>query len=426
MAVLFLSKAVRDLHWVLASPHLLTHQAGVPCCDDAWCAAIVAESLPWLLGLDADPTPLEDWLCRQRNVRRLGFYYAALLEFWVRHCPARALSTPTRAVLVQQQIHAGLAGEVAGQLKLVFTRRAVSEAAQEEVVHWESHVKFFAWCAPTDEPLFTTRVPDVHGSAHSSVNGAVAPSPCDADEERRVEAGLAQYVGPFLGENLLHRVVELRRKVSISQGPSVQAFVRDHFARASDAATAPHAAPKDDGNTSSSRPTRHGGSDTTARRIVAETVVRGWLFYPLGSDHAVAAREASAHAGVSSHHGRGWWSRSLEAVLAHHPQESLWALPGSGAGVREDATGGVGGKLHWMAPAVAVANANGSGYAIRGIEAIGVADCPLMSADELVEAIDGAQRPESQISLPPSSAPAPSPSSAPSPSPLSALRRSQL
>ena len=42
----FLSKAVRDLHWVLASPHLLTPLAGVPCCDDAWCAQIVAQSLP--------------------------------------------------------------------------------------------------------------------------------------------------------------------------------------------------------------------------------------------------------------------------------------------------------------------------------------------------------------------------------------------
>ena len=86
--VIFYSKAVRDLHWALASPHLLTPAAGVPVASDGWCRQLCQESLSWLRELDAQPGPLEEWLQGQRNVRRLGFYFAALLEFWVRRCPA--------------------------------------------------------------------------------------------------------------------------------------------------------------------------------------------------------------------------------------------------------------------------------------------------------------------------------------------------
>ena len=65
-----------------------TPAAGVPVASDGWCRQLCQESLSWLRELDAQPGPLEEWLQRQRNVRRLGFYFAALLEFWVRRCPA--------------------------------------------------------------------------------------------------------------------------------------------------------------------------------------------------------------------------------------------------------------------------------------------------------------------------------------------------
>ena len=87
---IFVTKVIRDLHWALASPHVLSSSA-CAVVDDQWCAELVAKSLPWLRDLDADPTPVENWLRAQRNVRRLGFYFAALLEFWVRHCPLLAL-----------------------------------------------------------------------------------------------------------------------------------------------------------------------------------------------------------------------------------------------------------------------------------------------------------------------------------------------
>ena len=169
---LFYSKAVRDLAWTFSSPDLLSADAGVPVCSPSWCRRAYERSLPWLLALDADPTPLEDWLQRQHNVRRLGFYHAALLEFWVRFSPAvgsDVCGVGGRTLLRNVQVHAGRDGEVAGQLKMVFARRA--EAGHAEVVHWESHVKYFAFC-PDDEP----------------------------NDDASLEERLAEYVGPFLGK----------------------------------------------------------------------------------------------------------------------------------------------------------------------------------------------------------------------------------
>ena len=103
------------------------------------------------------------------------------------------------------------------------------------------------------------------------------------------------------------------------------------------------------------------------------------LFYPLGgsgfpisavgsgstatagtvtASSFTSAGESTTSAGtaVGLEHARGWWTRSLDELLRVMPPDSLWALPGNGAGVRDDACGALGGKLHWLAPAVAVPN----------------------------------------------------------------------
>ena len=141
-APLFLNKTIRDLHWVMFSPHLLTPHAGVRCLSDAWCLRLCEASLPWLHDLDADPSQLLGFLRAQRNVRRLGFYFAALLEFWIRFCPALAPQEAhkKRTVLTQQQVHAGIGGQCAGQLKLVFERLVDSSSLATQLVHLESHV----------------------------------------------------------------------------------------------------------------------------------------------------------------------------------------------------------------------------------------------------------------------------------------------
>jgi hypothetical protein len=137
------------------------------------------------------------------------------LEYWARFCPL--LRPPAdegaASVLSQQQVHSGLGGAVAGQIKCVFKRRVFAEGAAAgaaagtagtshapllapstagtyegdgtanasgsgrerelvplELVHWESHIKYFAF------------VP----AAEAGGGGGAAPSAvavCGAEEE---------------------------------------------------------------------------------------------------------------------------------------------------------------------------------------------------------------------------------------------------
>lgn len=377
------SKAVRDLRWALSSPHLLS-----PCCaavgalPDEWCRTLVEASYDWLCTLDAEPKPLEDWLLCQPNCRRLGLYYACLLEYWVRFCPALQSA---ETVLTQQQVHAGLAGAVAGQLKLVFHARGA-------IRHWESHVKYFVY------------VPRGDSAPELGAN----PTGIKSD------AGLARFVGPFLGENLLHRVAELRRKLSLSQAPAVRTFLAGRF----------------------------GAAEAEVR---AESAVRGYVFHPLrgrgGFLELRAAEESRAAAGlpdatggarsgaesrraspgiaatragapaegwtgcpaVSSSHARGWWCSSLEELFAESAPDSLFAAPGNGQAPRGALLTGYGyddggGKLHWLAPAAARRGADGR-VRVGGIPRLGVADCVLMSADELRRSVGGDTLPQGSSAI---------------------------
>ena len=96
-------KVVRDLAWALASPGIFrppppgagADDGAVPTLPDAWCRAVAADAGPWLAGLDADPAPLLGFLgARPHGVRAVGFYFAALLEYWLRHCPVRRAAAP--------------------------------------------------------------------------------------------------------------------------------------------------------------------------------------------------------------------------------------------------------------------------------------------------------------------------------------------
>ena len=381
----FHNKTVRDLHWVMLSPHLLTRGADVRCLSDAWCLQLCESSLPWLVALDLDPSHLHSFLRSQRNVRRLGFYFAALLEYWIRHCPSPQLvgDSMARTVLTQQQVHAGIAGQCAGQLKLVFER--IVDGCTE-ILHLESHIKFFAW------------VPA--GNAEAVADAAVSPvAPGDdpAVQGRMDDEGLAAYVGPFLGENLFHRIVEMRRKLSLSEAPAVRTFLAAHFRRHLQAT-----GPTGDATPPSAPAITHD-------KVTSESIVRGYLFYPLSTsvlhcatsdcrgrlygEYSVPLCEA-----VSPRHHRGWWTTTLDAVLACAHPASLWAVPGNGA----DAVGNLGGKLHWLGPAVAVATSETVTLkdqtssppqmpVISGIPSLGVDDCTLLTAVQLREFLEKRQ-----------------------------------
>ena len=396
---------------------------------DDWCQAVHAGARPWLKQLERDPQQLLAWLAAQRNTRRLGFYYAALLEFWVRFCPVLGGTAEGAAVLSQQQVHAGLGGAVAGQLKCVYQRRRDGAVrpfgsstdggdgggsgggggggggADIELVHWESHVKYFVFVPP----------------------GEVAGEPAGGNDGAAAAAdGLARYVGPFLGENMLHRVVELQRKLALSEAPGVQGFLAARFAATEAAvggATTTSATAPDASTTSSAAsplpppPPQSPPPPQPAATICREAVVRGWLFYPLRADgkrgNAAALELPCALATqLNASHQRGWWTRELQQALTLFPR-SLWAVPGSSydavpqpapqwsydAALGATSQGGEGcrakkgraeSKLHWLAPARAVRAASASSsYEIGGEEALGIAPCALHTADELARLLRG-------------------------------------
>lgn len=80
--------AVRDLAWALLSPPLLAQTAWpqrYPLKASSWSQqpGVLAD---WLLSLDADSQPLQQWLS-QSSVRRLGLYYERLWQFALHAAP---------------------------------------------------------------------------------------------------------------------------------------------------------------------------------------------------------------------------------------------------------------------------------------------------------------------------------------------------
>ena len=253
----FRSKAVRDLAWIMSSPNLLDQPESL---SDQWSGTLSRAALPWLTSIDADDSELCQWLAEQRGSARLGFYFAALLEYWARFCPL--LRPPedqgAASVLSQQQVHSGLGGAVAGQIKCVFKRRVLACQAEGaaagaatgaaagaatgaaagtagtshaplpliplELVHWESHIKYFAFVPAAEAGGggggggFCGATTVAGGAAASALASCGAEGEAASVEQQ----GLARYVGPFLGENLLHRVAELHRKLRISEVSSKQ------------------------------------------------------------------------------------------------------------------------------------------------------------------------------------------------------------
>ncbi|KAL1526058.1 hypothetical protein AB1Y20_020879 [Prymnesium parvum] len=416
----FRHKAVRDLHWALASPSILAPGDSIAILPDASSAEIVDRSLPWLLELERCPEHLEEWLAQQRNVRRLGIYFAALLQYWVRFCPhlAEARASGEALVLSEQQVHLGLQGEVAGQLKCVFQRRAHSvgpqltsgvDAPTVELEHWESHIKYFAYVPPAEpmlhaaaeappsyvppaEPMLHAAAeappsyvppaePMLHAAAEAPPSAAAEgarPSHLDSPHPQPEDWALAEYVGPFLGarhsmpspcdsfaraalpyvhpplrlagENLLQRVIEMRRKLSLSAAPAVRSFLAARFGLSSPA------------------------------HVSSRALLRGYLFYPLDG------RREEPCPRLNGAHLAGWWARRIDDAFSRFAG-ALWALPGNGAGVRgASSLGAVGGKLHWLAPAVAT-RVDGA-LQISGIRRLGVEACPLLTEDELRAALE--------------------------------------
>ena len=128
----FTHQEVRDLAWVMASPSLLaqsqTPYAGEKVSDD-WCQQVYQNNLDWLLQLDDDPTPLQQWL-KQNESPLLGIYFESLLAFWIAHL--------SDSELLARNLVVGEPGLQIGEFDLLF-----KDKGRDQIIHWEAAVKFY-------------------------------------------------------------------------------------------------------------------------------------------------------------------------------------------------------------------------------------------------------------------------------------------
>jgi hypothetical protein len=141
MPPLFRNKVVRDLAFVVSSP-VTACSATDPVAG--WCSTQAA-SVGWLEALDNDPAPLLDWIRFQNNHSRLGVYFSALAEFWVRNAPGLGAKNIKANVQVAQLFDRK--ERIVGALKLLF------EGSDGSTARLESSIKFFMHigsCTPED------------------------------------------------------------------------------------------------------------------------------------------------------------------------------------------------------------------------------------------------------------------------------------
>ena len=145
-------KVVRDLEWVWTSPGVFSPRAAAarpPGLPDSTCAGVAAsaECQHWLAALDREPAPLVAFLVEEHghdSSTALGFYFAQLLEFWLRFCPGLG----AQSLQINRPIKVG--AQTVGQLKYLFQRPAFpGQCGPDRLHHWESSVKYFLRAAPS-------------------------------------------------------------------------------------------------------------------------------------------------------------------------------------------------------------------------------------------------------------------------------------
>jgi len=128
---------VRDLAWVLLSPGLMKTSADdARLVTDTWCQQTYATHEDDLRKLDENPEPLLDYLSDLKS-HRLGFYFEALLAFWLEHI----LQThPFRNNVPVYGKSKDAGRRTLGEFDFLFGQKN-----QSVLEHWEATVKFYLY-----------------------------------------------------------------------------------------------------------------------------------------------------------------------------------------------------------------------------------------------------------------------------------------
>lgn len=146
----FRHAVVRDLAWVMESPGLVASLADDEALvsgrlfsdslvsgrlvSDQWCQQTYATHLTQLQQLDENPQVLLDFLSTLKS-HRLGFYFEALLAFWLEHI---LKYQPFQKNMPVYQEMAGAGRRTLGEFDFLF-----AQPQQTRLQHWETTVKFY-------------------------------------------------------------------------------------------------------------------------------------------------------------------------------------------------------------------------------------------------------------------------------------------
>lgn len=135
--LLFKQSAVRDLAWVMSNPGLMETSINNDCLvSDEWCQQTYSANVDYLHLLDKNPQPLLDYLSGLKSYR-LGFYFEALLAFWLEHI---LQSQPFKKnVPVFQALEKG-GRKTLGEFDFLF-----GQENEPRLQHWEATVKFYLY-----------------------------------------------------------------------------------------------------------------------------------------------------------------------------------------------------------------------------------------------------------------------------------------
>ena len=382
-------KIVRDLVQVIVQPSIL-RESGI--IDDPlrypssrWLEKLVTSARPWLRSIEENPALVTDFITAfprvKFSVSRLGRYYALLLEFWVRYCPALQLSRgPTASdrdvarfaswggsKILGTQIARPTHG-IVGALKFLFLHES-ERSSSSSVISGED--------GEDGEQASRYRLQWKHWEASFKIFVA-APS-ADATDS------LHGFVGPFLHETMAMRVTTARRKLALSSAASVQSWLRQRRSHAA-AASARFLGVEEYG-------VDEAGKGAAHPLVVSELVLKGLICYPIHDwleyilTNTGRCAMGSLPPSFNPHHRRGWWAESpaqlVRVLSASRSQRFTAAAAGDSAedvDVEEDAEHRYAmlPKLHWISSVEAR-----EGDALLGDEALGLDPVPLLREHEL-------------------------------------------
>lgn len=132
--------AVRALAWAIGAPALIEsepsmpaeHQLRLPLVASAEYAAQLSNARDWLDHLDRDPAPLDAFLAEATRGGRVGKYFEALLEFWLREGGSGYELLARDLQVFESKAH------TLGAFDFI-----VRHTERDAVEHWEVTVKYY-------------------------------------------------------------------------------------------------------------------------------------------------------------------------------------------------------------------------------------------------------------------------------------------